>query len=205
MSTDFELISLDLETSGSNCEEFTILSMGLVRLSDMSSFYQEVRHDSLMVSPEATRIHNLDLSTRDDRNLPTMFQADIALREWITQGKDAPKKNYLIPMGMNVGTFDMAFVRKYLPKSADLFGYRSLDLNAILFLDSLIKGRSYEKTKKAAKMVGDSYAHHYVPDLKPHNALYDAFSNVGVLHFVAETELGAVGVGLGSWEGGGLQ
>ncbi len=199
---DYELISLDLETSGSDSEKHTILSVGCVRLSDMSSFYSEVRHESFEMSPEATRVHQLDLSTRDDKKLPTLVQLDNTLRDWLTQGKGTPKKNSMIPMGMNVGTFDMGFVRKYLPKTASCFGYRSMDLNAILFLDSMMQGRSFQDTKDAARVLGTSYAHAHVPELQPHNALYDAFSNIGILYFVAHDEWGKTGEVV--WDGGGL-
>ena len=206
MSRDFDVISLDLETSGSEVDRHTILSVGCVRLSDMTSFYSEVRHESFEVSPEASRIHRIDLTTRDDKKLPKMAQVDENLRTWLKGSKffKEGKRFSLIPMGMNVAAFDMKFVQKYLPKSAALFGRRSMDLNAVLFVDALMHGHKFETTKKAAKTLGHSFALHHVPDREAHDALFDAWSNIGVLHYVVDDVSGEGAHGRINWEGGNL-
>jgi len=129
--SDFELISLDLETSSSDPEHGTILSVGCVRFDPPEivprDFYREVKHKSLEVTPEAMRVNGLDITTIDSPKKLSLVEVDIKLRTWLWCGDIKSKNLRFIPMGLNVGSFDMAFVRKYLPLSAKAFGYRSLD------------------------------------------------------------------------------
>ncbi len=205
MSTrDFDIISLDIETSGSESEEHTILSIGCVRLSDLTPYYADVRHDSLVVAPAAMRVNGINITeVASQENRQTLTQVDKQFREWLKSDSfyEEGKKYALIPMGMNVGTFDMEFVREHLPKSADLFGYRSLDLNALIFADALRRGEKFQTVKRAAKVLGMSYAQEHVPHLKPHHALYDAYSNIGVLNYLVNPEVSS-SVGPVAWEGG---
>lgn len=62
MPRDFDVISLDIESSGSNADTDALLSIGCVRLSDMQSFYAEIRHTSFMVTPEAMRVNGMDIT-----------------------------------------------------------------------------------------------------------------------------------------------
>lgn len=199
---DFDLIGLDLETSGTKTDDSTILSIACVRLSDLTSFYADVRHKSLGVTPEAMRVNGIDITKVDDSTRQPLSKVDEALREWL-KGDSFYKegKTYtLIPFGMNVGTFDMTFVREYLTKSSALFGYRSLDLNALIFAEAVRTDVDFRHVKRAAKMIGTSCAHDHVPQLGPHHALWDAYSNVGVLQYLLESKAKTVGEVV--WEGG---
>lgn len=199
---DFDIISLDIETSSSDVETGTILSIGCVRLSDLEPFYADVRHNRVTVTPEALRANSIDVCTLDNKSRESLSTADQRLLNWLKSSgfyRDG-KKYCIIAMGMNVGTFDMPFVRKYLPQSASLFGNRSLDLNALLFADALIRDVEFYDVKRAAKSIGTSFAHDRVPDLKPHHALYDAFSNIGVFNYLLDARAKSVGEVV--WEGG---
>lgn len=199
---DFDLISLDLESSGVNENSETILSVGAVRFSDMTSFYMEARHEVLTVTPEAMRVNGFDITTLDAVSKSSLTEIDAKFLEWLKEDKFFKEggKFCLIPLGMNVGTFDMAFVRRYLPMSAKLFGYRSLDLNSLVFEEAVRLNRPYREVKKAAKVLGLTVANEYVPDLKPHHALWDAYSNVGVYRYFSEHRTKEVGDV--AWEGG---
>ena len=223
MKRDFDIISLDIETSGTDPEKHALLSIGCVRLSDLESFYAEVIHKELLVSPESFRVHGLDIRNIDGRDstggaLPeipnpgkrlSVEQTDQELFNWLKSDKfyREGKKYTLIPMGMNVGSFDMQFVRKWLPKTFALFGYRSIDLNSLIFLDSVRSETDFYTLKKAAKALGRSYALAKCPEeyRQAHNALYDAFSNVGVFTYVGEDLCGTkIAMGEMNWEGGNL-
>lgn len=200
---DFDIISLDLETSGTE-DEHTILSIGCVRLSDMTSFYADVRHESLVVTPKSMQINGIDImQVANQENRQTLTQVDKQFREWLKSDPfyQEGKKYALIPMGMNVGTFDMRFVKKHLTKSADLFGYRSIDLNALIFTDAFMRGEKFQTVKSAAKVLGTTYAQEHVPHLKPHHALYDAYSNIGVFNYLVNSEFSGK-LGPVAWEGG---
>jgi hypothetical protein len=204
---DFDLISLDIESSGSEVAIHSLLSIGCVMASDMSSFYAEVRHENLMVSPEAMRVNGLNITKVDRVELETAQQVDERLYAW---AKHSPlykegKRYNLIPVGLNVGAFDMPFVRKWLPKSAALFGRRSIDLNALIFMDAVRHQTSFQSTKHAAKTIGHSFALGYAPTLLPHHALHDAYMNLGILEYVMGDLVGSkFSIGEVAWEGGHL-
>ena len=199
---DFDIISLDLETSGVDIHESTILSIACVRLSDHKSFYADIRHKSLGVTPEAMRVNGIDIKTVDDAARRPISKVDLEFREWLRSDPfyQEGKTYTLIPMGMNVGTFDMKFVRMYLPKSAALFGYRSIDLNALAFAEAVRRNVEFKLVKEAAKVLGTTVAHENVPELGPHHALWDAYSNIGVFSYL--THITAEKIGEVVWEGG---
>ena len=210
---DFDIIAFDIETSGvgkphpvfnEDGQPYALLSIGAVRLSDFQTFYVELKYDSLLVSPEATRIHGIDLSTLDGEGKVTPHNADLMLRDWLKSDPYYKEgKHYtLIPMGFNVGSFDMDFIREWSPKSADLFGYRSMDLNALLFDEAVQKGQSFYQVKKQAKHLGETFAIYHFGENKPHHALYDAWVAMGVYHYLHGTEPKKVGEA--QWEGGKL-
>lgn len=204
MMRDFDVVSLDLETSGLDFEKHTILSIGCVRLSDMQNLYTEVRHKNLIVDPAAMKVNGIDITKVDDaKRIPINF-LDSMLRGWLKSDKFYKEgKTYtLIPMGLNVGSFDMKFVHKYLPKSAALFGYRSIDLNTLVFEEAIRRDVDFKYVKEAAKTLGMTYAHEHVPDLGPHNALWDAYSNIGMFNYL--TNMKAEKIGEVNWEGGKL-
>ncbi|KKL89330.1 hypothetical protein LCGC14_1915790 [marine sediment metagenome] len=199
---DFDIISLDLETSGTDEEETTILSIGCVRLSDLQPFYADIRHKSLTVVPEAMRVNGIDITKVDGPTRQPLSKVDEAVRAWLRSDEfyQEGKTYTLVPMGMNVGTFDMEFVREHLPKSAALFGYRSMDLNSMIFAEAVRTNVPFKHVKRAAKMIGTSYAHAHVPNLGPHHALWDAYSNIGVFHYLEDAKANTVGEVV--WEGG---
>ncbi len=199
---DFDIISLDIETSGLDENVHSLLSIGSVRRSDMKSFYVEVRHDLLTVTPQAMQVNGMDIAKINDSTRSSLAEVDLLFCEFLKSSKfyRAHQKYTIIPVGMNVGSFDMQFIKKYLPVSASLFGYRSIDLNALVFEEAIRTDSSFSQIKETAKVIGTSYAHAHVPELGPHHALWDAYSNIGVLEYlvnIKSTQVGEV-----AWEGG---
>lgn len=64
---------------------------------------------------------------------PAPAEVDDALYEWLLTHGAVAGRRMLVPIGLNVGAFDMPFVRDALPRSASLFARRCTDLNALLF------------------------------------------------------------------------
>jgi len=98
---------------------------------------------------------------------------DEALLTWLVGEGIADKK--AVPVGWNVGSFDMPYVRETLPLSARKFGYRALDLNAVCFTIGEIMGRSWTSVKgyakkEAARRIGG-------PE-RWHDAGYDALASI---------------------------
>jgi len=56
------------------------------------------------------------------------------VRRWGSGRHDTPyPETRLVPVGWNVGAFDMPFVRKYLPRFSEWVSRRTVDLNAVVF------------------------------------------------------------------------
>jgi len=109
------LISLDIESSGSDYTKHNLLSIGCVRVSDMAYFYAEIKQHDILVTPEAMRVNGLDITKMDNERLETLDQVDERLMVWLKQSpfyKEGKRYN-LIPVGLNVGSFDMQFVRRF--------------------------------------------------------------------------------------------
>lgn len=162
-----EIISLDLETSGVDIEKgVTILSIGMVHLATGAEFYREAKHDLLVVEPRASRVHQLDMNSLDIGEKETLASIDLLARLWLGDVTKVEKQHRLISLGWNVAGFDMPFVRKFLPKTASQFSYRSIDLNAVLFAEDVVRGRALLETKRMYKKL--------FPNANAHNALADA-------------------------------
>ena len=106
-------------------------------------------------------------------------------------------------MGMNVGSFDMQFVHYWLPKSGNLFGYRSIDLNSPTFIEAWMhEEATFEKMKESAKALGHSFAINHFGKKLEHNALYDAWVNLGYFHYLVDVDHAPMTVGKVEWQGG---
>ena len=91
-------------------------------------------------------------------------------------------------------------MRYWLPKSADLLGYRAYDLNSLLFDEAIKRGETFYDVKRAAKEIGHIFAIDHFGEKKPHNGLYDAWMGIGIYHYLHGTEPAKIGEV--TWEGG---
>ena len=106
---DFTPVSLDLETSSSDSEHGVILSIGMVNFFTGEAFYREIKYiEPIYISAEAMRVNKLDVLSLDQEPRIPLKECDDASFEFIKDLK-WPK-----PMGMNVGTFDMRFIERYM-------------------------------------------------------------------------------------------
>lgn len=90
--------------------------------------------------------------------------ADVPDREWIA-------------VGFNVAGFDMAILRRDMPKFCRMFHYRTLDINAVLFMDALRTLGNVEHFKAMKDNVMDEAKRELAAlgvEEKRHDAGYDA-------------------------------
>lgn len=180
-------IGLDIETSGIDLDS-SLLSIGVVDCDDLydieKMLYYEVLHKKLVCTPESFRVHKLDLKQMDTESPFRLELHDIdnlIFRHFC---------NYygfncrIAPAGFNVGTFDMAFVKKYLPTTAKMIGYRSCDLNSVLFTRIETDNKFSKKKKAFKKEATEIFTEKVLPtlqlkyhdvDMSAHNALFDAW------------------------------
>lgn len=177
------IISLDIESSGREWQKHALLSIGIVD-SKGAEFYVELKHLSLEIEPQAMRVNQMPISQIDiDSKEPPRFtpkKADAEMLAWLNE-RLGPKDQG-IPMGLNIGSFDMPFVRRWLPRAAARLSYRTMDLNALMFNRSLQTGEDFFTLKHRLKVTANLYAQEKVPLLVQHNALFDAHSNWGMLN-----------------------
>lgn len=76
-------------------------------------------------------------------------EADITLHDWLLSVGCRPNKRVdTVGVGFSVGSFDMPFVRKFLPETFKLFSRRFLDLNSLIYLLSTKTGASFNNVKE---------------------------------------------------------
>lgn len=161
-----QLCGLDIETTGINVAYNDLIQIGIV-LPDGFKVVRDVRpaHE-YFIEKEALevngftrlRILKAPLNTKVDEELSGIL------------GLSGYSPGSLTPVGFNVGGFDIPFIKKSLPKTAEFFSYRALDLTALAITYELITGKSYrdlkdEMHKKIAAKLGRD---------QRHDALYDA-------------------------------
>ena len=116
---------------------------------------------------------------------PPASTVDATLIAFLDKLGVGPKRG--IAVGFNVAGFDMNFVRRDLPFSAARFSYRTIDLNAICFAIGKATGVPWERIKKVAVQAAKEELAMMVPDLKAHDAGWDAMCAVLVFEFLAHS------------------
>lgn len=97
----------------------------------------------------AEDIHHIPMVKVIDA-FPHASSVDALLVERMTQMGFKPNR-HLIAIGWNVAGFDLPFVRRDLPRFAEFVSYRSIDLNALCFLEAARQGRAFDKFKSELK------------------------------------------------------
>jgi len=177
----YHIISLDIESSGRDYTRHALLSIGLVDQKG-ENFYIALQHRSLEVEPQAMRVNQLPV-VRIDLDGVSPKKADQAMLDWLNARMKPDEQ--AVAMGLNIGSFDMPFVRRWLPRSAARFSRRTMDLNALIFERCLVSGEEFDDLKH--KLAKNGHARAWTETngpqdqaLGPHHALFDAYSNWGM-------------------------
>jgi len=167
---DFRIISLDTETSSNSPDTGTILSIGLVDYESKLTFYSEVRHESLMVNPQAMATNKIDITKVNNLRNPTLENLDRMIVDWlIPLGERQP-----IPLGLNVASFDLTFIKRYLTRTAARLGYRAIDINSLIYTGAAQDSSSFNKVRYPIMQEAERKTRTYYKEYKQHHALSDA-------------------------------
>lgn len=192
-------IGLDLETSGTDIDAGAVpiqlgMAVGLANTFcelvggwDFSEPYMGSDGEGAW-SSEAAEVHGL---SRDDiEGLPFSSYSEAVERralEWLPAGP----KHSLVAVGWNVGSFDFPFIRRYMPRLAEQFSYRFVDLNAVAFTLAESRRRradnpdsvpGYKSWKRRAKRAAEEM----LGGENWHDAGYDAAASLAAWWFFAE-------------------
>jgi hypothetical protein len=124
------LIGLDGEMSDSELTDGAVLVQIGVAFDATERFSALLGWpvDSYFKTDRAMDVHGIDAAAIAAADPPG--EVDAQLEQWLlARGADSDKRA-LIPVGYNVGAFDLPFVRAYLPRTSQLLSRRVVDLNA---------------------------------------------------------------------------
>jgi len=127
---DGEMSSADLETGGK------LIQAGAAAWADepggpVDVFTRLIRHDEMEWSERAFMVHGI--TKEEIAAAPRPEEVDSGLREFLISHGATPGQRTVVPIGLNVGSFDMPFFRDSLPGASSLIARRCVDLNSLLF------------------------------------------------------------------------
>ncbi len=192
-------IGLDLETSGTEIEEGAVpIQLGMAVLGEDGAepdifksnigwpgFNGPPARDTFPSwSDEAEGVHNLTQDTV--MRSPSAVAVGLTAREWINVTCEGENRAVIIPVGWNISSFDMPFIKRYLPGVQAIMSYRSVDLNAVCFsiaaagLPSPLGGRWKLQTlrKIVHQVSGAKAAISYGGHELWHDAAFDALASL---------------------------
>jgi DNA polymerase III epsilon subunit-like protein len=181
------IISLDIETTGLDADKHNVISIGAVNPTDGYEFYREIYYEDLYVSAKTQAFLKIDFSKIEKSQKSEPYIVICDFNTWLIN-----QYNYkpITAMGLNVGSFDLQFIKKLSqstgsPRTMELFDYRSLDLNSVMiymlenqyrFSKLSFTDFKNEKTKQATELLKTNRPKTY--ELGIHHALFDAWFNV---------------------------
>lgn len=149
--------------------------------------------DDIDWSEDAAAVHGITREEVYEFESPGLI--DLALFSWMqaTVGAKVSKRRDNIPVGFNVGAFDMPFVQKLLPHTFSLFSRRTVDLNALCFaLDRKVENGmpvKFDTWKKRAKL----YAIEKIGYENQHDAGWDAMMHLHSFEYLRDVMNGVSG------------
>jgi hypothetical protein len=154
----------------------------VLRPETLKMFVSDIGHDKWNSQPQAMEVNKF--TSERIRAGPNREQVDDGANWWLDEYLGAGKRD-LHAVGWNVGSFDMPFVREYLPKLGDRFSYRSVDLNSILYSMAdteneykELKGKAKARAESALRALGIAPAWH--------DAGYDAANALMAFKYLRE-------------------
>lgn len=164
-------VGLDCEMTGTNIDLHELCQVGAAS-TEGEVFTSDIRCRLDRVNPDSMAVHGIDPGWLRE-GAPAKHLVDEQLAYWLVQTLNTRRK--VIPVGWGVSYFDMPWVRKYLPRSAEYFSRRSVELGTVCYTIGATFGMSPDTLKRKAKR----YAENKNTDIHTwHNAGYDALASL---------------------------
>jgi DNA polymerase III epsilon subunit-like protein len=183
------IISLDIETTGLDPDKHNVISIGAVNPKDGYEFYREIYYKDLFVSTKTQAFLKIDFSKIENTQKSEPYTVICDFNTWLmNQYHHKP----IIIMGLNIGFFDLQFIKKLSqsvgsPGTMTLFDYRSMDLNSVMMYLSQSSGLSFVDLKADRSRLANDLFKANRPEqykLGQHHALFDAWFNIYLLEIL---------------------
>jgi hypothetical protein len=134
-------------------------------------------------SERAFEVHGITLESLQSAPLPD--EVDSQVYDWlIAIGADTNNRGKTIPVGFNVGAFDMPFVKDSLPKTYSLFSRRTVDLNALCFALDYKEENGMPVKAETWKKKAKEYAIKKIGTENQHDAGWDSLMHIFCFEFL---------------------
>lgn len=172
----FYIIGLDIETSSSDLSYGEILQLGVAyKINDEYYtteynlfFDKSIWHDKNW-SKESENVHKITKKSLT-KNKDTYDSVQSKIINLLN--KTFGERSIIIPVGFNVGSFDLQFIKSKMPILYSRLSYRVIDLNSLFLYKSLnsFDFNEFIEIKNNAKLdIAKNLS-----EKKEHNASYDA-------------------------------
>lgn len=192
MATKREYWGLDLETSGTSHERHVPIQLGIAApngklySSLIGGWFwdgKEAGVDHALWDLRAFEVHHI--TQEQLLSAPGLGEVNSEAVAFIEANSKAWHGNRKV-VGWNVASFDMPFVRRYLPRVSNALSYQSADLNAICFAITEAHGGSYKGLKRRSKEYAAEQLRDQFPETQWHDAGYDAAAAVHIWEYLKE-------------------
>jgi len=163
-------IGFDIETTSTDPNKGEILTLGAVNFQTGAEKYLEFRHQGLWIVPQAIEVNKIDVASLHRTGVP-YDEGDSELLAWLNE-----QSSLIKALGLNVGSFDIPYLKGRLPLSYKRFGYRFVDINSLLEARALVEGKSFDLVSRLVFPQADEWAKAKKPELHKHHALYDCYT-----------------------------
>lgn len=175
-----KFVGLDVETTGTDVAAHVLIQIGVYDPISGDVFRSDVypAFENYAVDPQALQVNGFTMDRIEAA--PAASLVDTVLCLWLD-------KHELVgahPVGFNVASFDLPFVKRALPVAFSKLSYRTIDLNAVLFtITEIIKsppgkvGHAYETFKHRAKAFGATQVKGKTGAYGWHDAAFDAVAS----------------------------
>jgi|SRR6266853_40786 len=173
---------LDIETTGLDLnKDHRLIQLALV-YGPATWVYDVLPIGVMTIDPRAMEVNKFTLS-RIEGGVPN-DELDHDLSKYLL---NEFKPESLTAVGWNIGSFDLPFLKKELPKTSTLFSHRVVDLSGICILAAERKSLNWRNLKevwhKAAEEAMNEKA-------QWHDALWDARAALKVWELLIDGKLG---------------
>lgn len=173
------IIAFDLETTGLDPQQDQILQIGAVNVADPDqTFMRYVKHDRYSGNAYALAMNSDILYKCNSDESVWELTAVRDLTAWLA--KQNPNNEKLVPLGFNVGSFDIAFLnelcRRMLFRSP--FHHGAIELGSYLM-------RHFDSVQR---ITSKSALDHFLNKEVAHDALQDAKDAAEIFTYVSEQD-----------------